>query len=100
MEDLPPRLSLTALRKAAAGCHACDLYRYATQTVFGEGKARARYMLVGEQPGDAEDLEGHPFIGPAGRVLHEAMAQAGIDPRDAYVTARRRRARCWVQRFG
>jgi uracil-DNA glycosylase family protein len=86
MEYLPPRLSLASLRKAAARCRGCDLYRYATQTVFGEGKARARFMLVGEEPGDKEDLAGHPFVGPAGRVLHDAMADAGIDPADAYVT--------------
>ena len=86
MDYLPARVSLASLRKAAADCHGCDLYRHATQTVFGEGKARARFMLVGEQPGDKEDLAGHPFIGPAGRVLHDAMQEAGIDPRDAYVT--------------
>ena len=86
MEYLPPRLSLSSLRKAASHCRGCDLYRYATQTVFGEGKARARFMLVGEQPGDTEDLAGHPFVGPAGRVLHDGMNEAGIDPRDAYVT--------------
>ncbi len=86
IEYLPPRLSLASLRKAAAHCHGCPLYRYATQTVFGEGKARARFMLVGEQPGDKEDVAGHPFIGPAGKVLHDAMTEAGINPSDAYVT--------------
>lgn len=86
MEYLPERLSLSSLRQAASHCRACDLYRYATQTVFGEGKARSRFMLVGEQPGDTEDLQGHPFIGPAGKLLHQAMEEAGIDPRDAYVT--------------
>ena len=86
MEYLPPRLSLASLRKAAAHCEACDLYRYATQTVFGEGKARARFMLVGEEPGDKEDLAGHPFVGPAGRVLHDAMSEAGIDPSETYIT--------------
>lgn len=86
LEYLPPRLSLASLRKAAADCHGCALYRYATQTVFGEGKAKARFMLVGEQPGDKEDLAGHPFIGPAGKVLHDAMTEAGINPSDAYVT--------------
>lgn len=84
--SVPSRLSLASLRKAAATCHACDLYRYATQTVFGEGKARARFMLVGEQPGDKEDVAGRPFVGPAGRVLHDALTEAGIDPSDAYVT--------------
>lgn len=85
-EYLPPRLSLASLRKAAASCHGCDLYRYATQTVFGDGKARARFMLVGEQPGDKEDLAGQPFVGPAGRVLHDALNEAGIDPSETYVT--------------
>jgi uracil-DNA glycosylase len=83
---LPARLSLRSLRAAAAGCQACDLYKRATQTVFGEGRARARFMLVGEQPGDSEDREGHPFVGPAGRILHEAMERAGISPDDVYVT--------------
>ena len=83
---LPSRLSLASLRKAAAGCRGCDLYKYATQTVFGEGKARAALMLVGEQPGDREDVEGHPFVGPAGKLLHDAMATAGLDPAAAYIT--------------
>ncbi len=83
---LPAQLSLKRLREAAAGCRGCDLYKYATQTVFGEGKSRAPIMLVGEQPGDSEDKEGHPFVGPAGRVLHEALAAAGIPPSDIYVT--------------
>lgn len=86
MDYLPARLSLASLRKAAEHCHGCDLYRSATQTVFGEGKARARFMLVGEEPGDKEDLAGRPFIGPAGRLLHEALAESGIDLRDTYVT--------------
>ena len=73
-------------RQAAAACRGCDLYKYATQTVFGEGPARARLMLVGEEPGDSEDLEGHPFVGPAGKLLHRAMETAGIAPRDVYVT--------------
>jgi len=77
---------LDALREAAAGCTACPLYRNATQTVFGEGPERALVMLVGEQPGDQEDRQGHPFVGPAGRILDEALAEAGI-PRDrTYVT--------------
>ena len=83
---LPDRLSIRSLREAAADCRGCDLYRHATQTVFGEGKARARLMFVGEQPGDREDLEGHPFVGPAGKLLHNAMVQAGIDPRTVYIT--------------
>ncbi len=74
------------MRAAAARCRGCDLYKHATQTVFGEGKARAALMLVGEQPGDSEDRAGHPFVGPAGGVLHDAMEAAGIDPRDVYVT--------------
>ncbi|HTU82630.1 MAG TPA: UdgX family uracil-DNA binding protein [Candidatus Acidoferrales bacterium] len=86
MDALPSRPSLRALREAAAGCTGCDLYRYATQTVFGEGKARARLMFVGEQPGDTEDRLGHPFVGPAGKLLHGAMQDAGLDPRDAYIT--------------
>lgn len=86
MDFLPPRLTLASLRKAAERCRGCDLYRHATQTVFGEGKARARFMLVGEAPGDKEDLAGRPFIGPAGRLLHDALEQSGIDPRDTYVT--------------
>jgi DNA polymerase len=83
---LPARHSLTALREAAAGCRGCHLWRPATQTVFGEGAARARVMLVGEQPGDREDREGHPFVGPAGRELDRALEAAGIDRRAAYVT--------------
>ena len=83
---LPPRRSLTSLRTAAARCRGCDLYKYATQTVFGEGRARAPMMLVGEQPGDSEDREGHPFVGPAGRVLRDAMESAGIDLRAVYIT--------------
>ncbi|MBV8154538.1 MAG: UdgX family uracil-DNA binding protein [Candidatus Eremiobacteraeota bacterium] len=83
---LPERLSLKSLREAAAHCRGCDLYKAATQTVFGEGPRRARVMFVGEQPGDSEDRLGHPFVGPAGRVLHEAMDRAGIALADAYVT--------------
>lgn len=80
---LPARLSLAA---AARGCRGCDLWRDATQTVFGEGLKRARLMLVGEMPGNDEDLEGHPFVGPAGRVLDKALAEARIERSDAYVT--------------
>lgn len=78
--------TLDALRAQAAGCTACDLYRPATQTVFGEGEPSARVMLVGEQPGDREDRAGRPFVGPAGRLLDEALGRAGIERRDAYVT--------------
>ena len=78
--------SLKALRAEAAGCTRCDLYRNATQTVFGEGPRRARVMLVGEVPGDQEDKTGHPFVGPAGKLLDEALVAAGIDRGDVYVT--------------
>ena len=83
---LPERLSLKALREAAAGCTACPLWRTGTQTVFGEGRKASRLMLVGEQPGDKEDLAGEPFVGPAGRLLDEALEEAGIDRADAYLT--------------
>ncbi len=83
---LPARLSLAGLREAARDCTACPLWRTGTQTVFGEGLKRARLFLVGEQPGDREDLAGRPFVGPAGRLLDEALAEAGIDRADAYVT--------------
>ncbi|MCA1648676.1 MAG: UdgX family uracil-DNA binding protein, partial [Chloroflexi bacterium] len=78
--------SLERLRAAAAGCQACDLYETGTQTVFGEGPALARVMFVGEQPGDNEDREGHPFVGPAGHVLDEALEEVGIDRSAVYVT--------------
>jgi uracil-DNA glycosylase len=83
---LPEKLTLDALREAAAGCRGCPLWRGATQTVFGEGLKRSRVMLVGEQPGDKEDLAGRPFVGPAGRVLDEALEAVGIDRSLAYVT--------------
>lgn len=83
---LPERRTLGALRQAAAQCRGCTLYRDATQTVFGEGRRGAPLMLVGEQPGDHEDLEGHPFVGPAGRLLDRAVRDAGIDPAQMYVT--------------
>jgi uracil-DNA glycosylase family protein len=82
----PERLSLTSLRDAARDCRACPLWRIGTQTVFGEGRKASRLLLVGEQPGDKEDLEGRPFVGPAGRLLDEALEEAGIDRSDAYVT--------------
>lgn len=78
--------TLTKLRDSAAECSRCDLYRRATQTVFGEGKAGAPMALIGEQPGDQEDKQGHPFVGPAGRLLDRALAEAGIDRDDVYVT--------------
>ena len=77
---------LKAVAEAAAGCTLCPLYRNATQTVFGEGAARAKLMLVGEQPGDQEDLAGHPFVGPAGKVLDRAMGEAGLDRRKVWLT--------------
>ncbi|WP_309060301.1 UdgX family uracil-DNA binding protein [Streptomyces sp.] len=83
---LPDRGDLTALREAAAGCRGCPLHRDATRTVFGAGAADARVMLVGEQPGDQEDRQGKPFVGPAGKLLDRALAEAGIDPGEAYVT--------------
>ena len=85
-EMLPSRPTIKNVRDTAAGCRACHLYRDATQTVFGEGPSKAEVMLVGEQPGDAEDLAGHPFVGPAGRLLDRALAEAGIDRRIVYVT--------------
>lgn len=95
MGDLPSEMreaaqddaaDLAALREAARACTACGLYRNATQTVFGEGAEGADLMLVGEQPGDREDLAGEPFVGPAGRLLDEALVEAGIDRRAVYVT--------------
>jgi DNA polymerase len=83
---LPERLSLPKLREAAKHCEGCDLYLTATQTVFGEGPTSARVVFVGEQPGDYEDREGRPFVGPAGRVLDEALAAAGIARKLTYVT--------------
>jgi uracil-DNA glycosylase family protein len=83
---LPDRPTLDSLRETARGCKACDLYTRGTQTVFGEGPRRARIMLVGEQPGDAEDLAGHPFVGPAGKLLDRALEEAGIDRDVVYVT--------------
>lgn len=85
-ELIPAKATLSTLRQAAAQCRGCDLYLNATQTVFGEGWERARVMFVGEQPGDREDLAGKPFVGPAGRVLDEALEEAGIDREDVYVT--------------
>ena len=78
--------SLKALRTAEAECTRCPLYRHATQAVPGEGPARARIMLVGEQPGDREDLQGKPFVGPAGRILDEALAEAGLDRDKLFIT--------------
>jgi DNA polymerase len=83
---VPESPNLTNLREAVQGCRACELYQGTTQAVFGEGLARAEVMFVGEQPGDREDREGHPFVGPAGRMLDKALEEAGIDRKLAYVT--------------
>jgi DNA polymerase len=83
---IPERPTLEGLRSAVDECRACPLWENATQAVFGEGLKRSRVMLVGEQPGDREDLEGRPFVGPAGAVLDKALAESGIERRDAYVT--------------
>jgi uracil-DNA glycosylase len=83
---LPERRNLKALREASMGCRGCHLWRPATQTVFGEGRKSSRVMLVGEQPGDKEDLAGEPFVGPAGRELDRGLEAAGIARADAYVT--------------
>ncbi|GAA2436014.1 UdgX family uracil-DNA binding protein [Actinomadura vinacea] len=85
-DDPESREDLDALRRASAGCQGCPLYKDATQTVFGSGSEHARAVLVGEQPGDQEDRRGEPFVGPAGRVLDEALAEAGIERGDVYVT--------------
>jgi uracil-DNA glycosylase family protein len=83
---IPPRKTLRTLRDASRGCRGCKLWMVGTQTVFGEGPTRARVMIVGEQPGDQEDKEGQPFVGPAGRLLDEALDEAGIDRAQVYVT--------------
>jgi DNA polymerase len=83
---IPDNPSLPRLREAAAGCKACPLWENATQTVFGEGRADAKVMFVGEQPGNDEDLQGRPFVGPAGRLLDDALKEAGIDRRQMYIT--------------
>jgi uracil-DNA glycosylase len=78
--------SLSRARKEAAVCRRCDLWKRATQTVFGAGRTTARLMLVGEQPGDQEDLAGEPFVGPAGQLLRDALQEAGLDPADVFLT--------------
>lgn len=83
---IPPHPTLKSLREAAKGCTACPLHKRGTQTVFGEGPAQAKLVLVGEQPGDSEDREGRPFVGPAGQLLDRALAEAGIDRGRTYVT--------------
>ena len=86
LPEIGPNTTIAALAEEAAGCTRCRLYKDATQTVFGEGPPDARVMLVGEQPGDQEDLQGRPFVGPAGQVLDRALAEAGIDRDEVYVT--------------
>jgi uracil-DNA glycosylase family protein len=83
---LPDKKDLKHLREASKTCKGCDLYKDATQTVFGEGNSKARVMLIGEQPGDVEDKEGHVFVGPAGKLLAKAMESAGLDRDDCYLT--------------
>ena len=83
---VPRDADLAGVARAARECHGCDLYENATQTVFGEGAAGADVVLIGEQPGDAEDRQGRPFVGPAGRLLDQALSDAGIDRGNAYVT--------------
>jgi uracil-DNA glycosylase family 4 len=85
-ELLEASASLDEIRRAAAGCQACELYKNATQTVFGDGPRRAPLLLVGEQPGDEEDQEGEPFVGSAGRLLDSALEEAGIDRAQVYIT--------------
>lgn len=84
--EIPREHTLPALRAAAANCKACGLWKLGTQTVFGEGHSTARVMMVGEQPGDKEDIEGRPFVGPAGAVLDKALAAAGIERGEVYIT--------------
>jgi uracil-DNA glycosylase len=83
---LPPKKTLPALREAVQGCRGCDLYRKATQAVFGEGARHAEVLFVGEQPGDKEDLAGKPFVGPAGQLLDKALEEVGLDRTQTYVT--------------
>jgi uracil-DNA glycosylase len=96
-EFLPKRRTLESLRAAADSCEGCDLYKNATQTVFGEGPKDASVILVGEQPGDMEDRQGHPFVGPAGRLLDKALAEAKIPRDDVYITNAVKHFR-WIQR--
>jgi len=82
----PEKMTLPRLREAASTCKGCDLWKKGTQTVFGEGSPHARVLMVGEQPGDKEDVQGRPFVGPAGAILDKALAAAGIDRNEVYVT--------------
>jgi uracil-DNA glycosylase len=83
---IPPNPTIPKLQAAASSCQACDLWKTGTQTVFGEGRPKARVMLVGEQPGDQEDIQGRPFVGPAGKLLDKALQEAGINREEVYVT--------------
>ena len=83
---VPDKPTIPKLQAAAADCRACDLWKHGTQTVFGEGGSKARVMFVGEQPGDQEDIQGRPFVGPAGKILDQALEEAGIDRKEVYVT--------------
>ena len=97
VEFLPKRRDLESLHAAARSCEGCDLYKNATQTVFGEGAEHANILLVGEQPGDMEDRQGHPFVGPAGRMLDKALAEARISRDQVYITNAVKHFR-WIQR--
>lgn len=96
-EFLPKRRDLESLHAAARSCEGCDLYKNATQTVFGEGADHANIILVGEQPGDMEDRQGHPFVGPAGRMLDKALSEARISRDEVYITNAVKHFR-WIQR--
>lgn len=96
-EFLPQKRTLESLRDAARSCEGCDLYKNATQTVFGEGPRSAAVMFVGEQPGDIEDRKGHPFVGPAGRLLDKALVEARIPRDEVYITNAVKHFR-WIQR--
>ncbi len=85
-EFLPPMHSLKAMRDAVQGCEGCELYKWATQAVFGEGRQSAKLLMIGEQPGNEEDLQGKPFVGPSGKLLDRALTEAGIDRKQVYVT--------------
>src|SRR5439155_25732765 len=86
LQFLPARVTMTSLREAARKCQGCPLFQNATQTVFGQGERSARVLFVGEQPGNDEDIQGKPFVGPAGRILDQALDAAGIARDDAYIT--------------
>src|SRR5437762_2057779 len=97
IDFLPAKRTLAALRDAARSCKGCEIYKNATQTVFGEGPQNASVVFVGEQPGDQEDRQGHPFVGPAGRLLDKALAEARISREQVYVTNAVKHFK-WIQR--